>query len=123
VIVKRPNRIKASMLCEDKSLQWITITFQVGVGLHSAYPDHPFMLTFSIFVGNLPPLNPDPDPDSESGPGYGSTDLIESGSNPEMDPGSETLVFGHQKPCYSSGPSIWIPIHDSSESLDPLWIQ
>jgi hypothetical protein len=29
----------------------------------------------------------DPDPDS----GYGSTDLIESGSNPDQDPGSETM--------------------------------
>ncbi len=33
----------------------------------------------------------EPDPDSESVSGYWSTDLIESGSNPDPVPGSETL--------------------------------
>jgi hypothetical protein len=48
-------------------------------------------------------LNPDPDFES----GYGSTDLIESGSNPFPDPGSETLFIN-------------LPRHASAASLiDP----
>ncbi len=41
-----------------------------------------FLLLWVIF--DL--LVSDPDPESESGPGYESTDLIESGSNLDLDP-------------------------------------
>jgi hypothetical protein len=40
-------------------------------------------LNFFLFLWVIFAL---PDPDSESGFGYGSTDLIESGSNPDADP-------------------------------------
>jgi hypothetical protein len=45
---------------------------------------HTKFLNFSVIFALL-----DPDPDSEFG--YGSNDLIESGSYPDSDPGDETL--------------------------------
>ncbi len=46
----------------------------------------------------------DLDPYSESW--YGSTDLIESGYNPDSDPGSETLTC-YTAPIWASRPPLW----------------
>jgi hypothetical protein len=85
---------------EKKSLFLSKTTFYLSLGLHKRTPsyrgrtsalkrEYPALqnmkFLFFLFCGSLALL--DPDPDSESG--YGSTDLLESGS------GSETLLRSH----------------------------
>ncbi len=76
-----------------------------------AYPDHPFRLTFSISVGHFCP------------PGSGSETQQNTGHKkkiPVLRCWMLKFSFRPPKPGFSSGSAIWIPIHDSTESLDTL---
>ncbi len=89
---------------------WSKIAIYLSLGLHKGRPSYRRSLQPS--KENIQHFKT-PDPDLDSGCGYGSTDLIESGSNPDpkhclkewirIQSGSETLFKGNVRKIFSNG--------------------